>query len=75
MPKELRISAVVEVPDDIWAQTDKLSTAKPVVEAFTEAMTKMGGKVDVELVAPRPRGADKGDPAAQYAALGGKLPA
>ena len=38
MPKELRISAVVEVPDDIWQQ------------------------------------ADKGDAAAQYAAMGGKLP-
>ncbi len=73
MPKELRISATVEVPDDIWAQTDKLAAAKPVVEAFTEAVTQLGGKVDVELVVPRPRGADKGDAAAQYAALGGKV--
>ena len=73
MPKELRISAVVEVPDDIWQQADKLSDAKPVVGAFREAIEKMGGKVETELVVPRPR-VDKGDAAAQYAAMGGKLP-
>ena len=38
MPRELRIAATVEVPDDIFA------------------------------------GADKGDAAAQYTAMGGKLP-
>jgi hypothetical protein len=74
VPKELRISAVVEVPDDIWQQADTLSAAKPVVEAFTEAVQKMGGRVEAELVTPKPR-ADKGDPAAQYVAAGGKLPA
>ena len=74
MPRELRISAIVEVPDDIWAQADKLSAAKPVVEAFTESVEKLGGKVEAELVTPKPR-ADKGDAAAQYAQLGGKMPA
>lgn len=64
MPKELRISAVVEVPDDIWQQADKLSDAKPVVGAFREAIEKMGGKVDVDLVVPRPR-AEKGEAASQ----------
>lgn len=76
MPRELRISAVIEVPDDIWAQADRLGEAKPVVAAFTEAVERMGGKVEVELVVPRPRSAsDKGDAAAQYAALGGKVSA
>lgn len=74
MPKELRISAVVEVPDDIWSQADTLSAAKPIVEAFTEAVGKLGGKVEAELVTPKPR-TDKGDAAAQFTALGGKLPA
>lgn len=55
MPKELRVCAVVEVPDEIWAQTDKLAAAKPVVEAFTEAVEKLGGRVELELVVPRPR--------------------
>lgn len=73
MPRELRIAATVEVPDDIWLQADKLSDAKPVVAAFREAIEKMGGKVETELVVPRPR-ADKGDAAAQYAAMGGKMP-
>lgn len=62
MPRELRISATVEVPDDIWAQTDKLAAAKPVVEAFTESLEKLGGRVEVELVTPKPRGA-KGEDA------------
>jgi hypothetical protein len=74
LPKELRISAVVEVPDDIWQQADKLSAAKPIVEAFAEAVEKLGGKVEFDLVTPKPR-ADKGDPAVQYTALGGKMPA
>jgi hypothetical protein len=73
MAKELRISATVEVPDAIWQQTDTLAAAKPVVEAFTEALEKMGGTVTVDLVTPKPRG-EKGDPAAQYAAMGGKMP-
>lgn len=72
MPKELRISATLEVPDDIWGQTDALAAAQPVVVAFTEAIKKLGGSVDAELVAPRVRG-DKGDAAAQYAVLGGKV--
>lgn len=72
--RQLRISAVVEVPDDIWQQADTLSAAKPIVEAFTEAVQKLGGRVEAELVTPKPR-ADKGDAAAQYAALGGKIPA
>lgn len=71
--KELRISAVVEVPDDIWTQADTLSAAKPIVEQFTTALALLGGKVEAELVTPKPR-ADKGDPAAQYTAIGGKLP-
>ena len=57
MPKELRISATIEVPDEIWAQTDKLSDAKPVVGAFREAVEKLGGAVSVDLVTPKPRAA------------------
>lgn len=74
MPRELRIWAIVEVPDEIWAQTDKLADAKPVVQAFREAMELIGGVVTVDLVTPKPRG-EKGDPAAQYSTLGGKMPA
>ena len=55
--------------------------AKVVINDIDEApaketiadIEKMGGKVETELVVPRPR-ADKGDAAAQYAAMGGKLP-
>lgn len=74
MPKELRISAVVEVPDDIWEQADTRSTAKPIVEQFKASLAAIGGKVEAELVTPKPR-ADKGDVAAQYTALGGKVAA
>ena len=61
MPKELRISATVEVPDDIWQQTDRLADAKPVVGAFREAVEKMGGEVRVELVTPRAKAAGEPD--------------
>ncbi len=74
MPKELRIAVTLEIPDDIWEQADALSAAKPVVEAFTEAVNKLGGKVEAELVTLKARG-EKGDPAAQYLAAGGKMPA
>lgn len=72
--KELRISAILEVPDDIWAQTDMLAGIKPAVEAFSDALKAAGGEIEVSLVTPKPR-AEKGDPAAQYSALGGKVPA
>ena len=74
MPKELRISAVVEVPDDIWAQAELLSSAKPTVETFTAELAKIGGKVECDLVTPKPR-ADKGDPVAQYEALKARVAA
>lgn len=75
MPKELRISATIEVPDDIWEQAATLTEAKPVVRQFTEAVEGMGGSVTVDLVVPRPRIFDKGDFVAQYRALGGEVPA
>lgn len=65
MPKELRISAIIEVPDDIWEQADKMAAAKPIVAEFTAAVERLGGKVEAELVVPRPR-TDKGDPVSQY---------
>jgi hypothetical protein len=74
MAKELRLAVTLEIPDDIWEQADKLSAAKPIVEAFTEALAKLGGKVEAELVTPKLRG-EKGDSAAQYVAAGGKMPA
>jgi len=73
MPKELRIGVTLEIPDDIWEQADILSAAKPIVEAFTEAVNKLGGEVKAELVTPKLRG-EKGDPAAQYVTAGGKMP-
>jgi len=73
MPKELRIAVTLEIPDDIWEQADALSAAKPVVEAFTEAVYKLGGSVSAELVTLKARG-EKGDPAAQYLAADGKMP-
>ena len=73
MAKELRLNATLEIPDDIWAQADALSAAEPIVKEFTEALAKLGGKVEVELVTLKSR-AEKGDSAAQYVAAGGKMP-
>ena len=73
MPKELRIAVTLEIPDDIWEQADKLSDAKPIFEAFSEAVKALGGKVEAELVTLKARG-EKGDPAAQYVTAGGKMP-
>ena len=74
MPKEIRISATVTVPDDIWEQADKIAAMKPAYDAFAAAMSDLGGQVEYDLVTPKPR-VEKGDPAAQYAALGGKVTA
>lgn len=56
MAKELRLNATIELPEDIWDRADIMAAAKPVVQAFTEAVEKLGGKVEVDEVTPKPRG-------------------
>lgn len=54
---QLRISAIVKVPDDIWGQTKILAAAEPIVGEFRAALEKIGGRVEAELVRAWPRAA------------------
>ena len=74
MARELRVSAAMELPDDLMQRAEALMRVKGALEAFTEAMEDAGGTVTYEEVTPRPRG-EKPDPVAGYVALGGKVAA
>ena len=60
MPKELRITAVIIVPDGIFEEAAAIAATQPVVKAFRDALIAAVGvenvRHDVELVTPRPRG-------------------
>ena len=52
--KELRISAVVAVPDDMFEQADLIAKVRPAIEALRESLPA-GVVVSADLVNPRPR--------------------
>lgn len=55
MPRELRISAVIRLPDDPFDEAEALVRHRPAIDEFKEAIGE-AGEVEVEIVAPRPRG-------------------
>jgi hypothetical protein len=57
MPRELRISATVSLPEGVFDEAAVLSAAKPVVDGFSDEIRKLGGVVEIEVVVPKPRGA------------------
>ena len=77
MAREFRLDLKITLPEGDFEEAAALVALKPTVEAFEEALRKAGGDVALSyaVVAPRPRGTDKGDAVAQYQALGGKVPA
>ena len=61
MPKELRINAVVAVPDDVLEQAVVIAACKAPIDEFIAALAKAGGVThEVALVAPREVAAKKG---------------
>ena len=51
--KELRISAVIHIPDEMFEHAEALLKARPVVDEFRAAVEKLGGTIAQELVTPR----------------------
>ena len=75
MAREFRLSLVVNLPEDDFEEAAALMALRPIVEELREGMKLgfSGHALNYSVVAPKPR-ADKGDPAAQFVVLGGKLP-
>ena len=63
MPRELRVSAVLPIPDDIFEQADALHAARPILATLKEQVEALGGNVSHELVTPKPRTAKEGEAA------------
>lgn len=61
MPRELRISAVICLPDDKWQEAAALVEAKPLLDRLRTDFPS--AEVTDEIVTPKPRG--KSDPIAQ----------
>lgn len=57
MSKELRISIVAHVGDDLWEQAAQLTTIKPALDRLTEdlARAEVNASVEVSVVQPKPR--------------------
>lgn len=53
MPKELRISAVVTLPDDIFEEAAALVAAKPMLDKLIADFP--AARVKHEVVTPKPR--------------------
>jgi hypothetical protein len=60
MPKELRISATISLPDEVMAQHDVLAEARPLIKAFEVDLrdaVKRQVDVEVKIVTSKARGA------------------
>jgi len=60
MPRELRISAVITLPDDKWQEAAALVEAKPLLDRLRTDFPSAA--IEDEIVTPKPRG--KSDPMA-----------
>lgn len=54
MPRELRITAVIALPEDAFDEADMLTKMRPVLETLRASMPDSGA-VTHEIVTPRPR--------------------
>lgn len=61
MPRELRISATVKLPEGAFDEAAAIVALKEPVWMFLEAIQKAGGEVACDLVTPKVRG-EKGEP-------------
>lgn len=59
MPRELRISAVVTLPDGVFEEARAIVDAKPILDRLNTEFE--GAAVSFEIVTPKPRGAKGGE--------------
>jgi hypothetical protein len=55
MARELRIEAVLPLPDDIFAEAGKIAAVESVIGSLRTALESDGGTVAVSCVTPKPR--------------------
>lgn len=53
MPRELRIEAIIPLPDGVFEEAAVLMDVKPAYEALAEAVGKLGGHTTRDTVTPR----------------------
>lgn len=54
MPRELRISVTVQLPDDKWDEAEALVKAKPLLDRMKQDFPDAA--IEDEIVTPKPRG-------------------
>lgn len=52
---ELRITAIINIPDGPFEGAEAMVAAKPVVDTLEQGVVALGGTVKHELVQPRTR--------------------
>lgn len=70
MPRELRISATVSLPDGVSDEAETPMKLRQPITAFEEAIKGAAGKFDVDVVVPKPRGVTEAVPVGRAAVNG-----
>lgn len=60
MPREMRISAVIPLPEGAFAEASAIVNMQDPIEAFADAVRKAGGESTCDVVQPKTRG-EKGN--------------
>lgn len=57
MPRELRISATLTLPEGAFEEAETLTLVRPVLTEFETSFARLGGAVEFDVVVPKPRAA------------------
>lgn len=57
MARELRVSAIIPLPDGVFEEADILAAARPIVSKLEADVATLKGAVEFEVVTPKPRAA------------------
>lgn len=63
MPRELRLSVTIPLPDGVFEEADVLAKARPIVIKLKDDATMLGGTVEFDIVTPKPRASKADEPA------------
>lgn len=61
MPREIRISAVIPLPEGAFAEASAIVNMQATVEAFAEAVRDAGGESTCDVVQPKTRSEKGGE--------------
>ena len=56
MPRELRVSATLPLPENPFDEAELVVESKPMIDAFFQRMEELGGTASYSVLTPKPRG-------------------